>query len=1142
MSNSKFSRSFAWMNVTQFLGALNDNVFKFLVVFFVLSLMGDQHKTTIIAVTTVLFVLPFLLFSQAAGVLADRISKRTIIVLAKYIEAGVMLMGCLAVFLKAPLALYGLVFLMSTQSALFGPSKYGIIPELVRTDQLSRANGLVVGATYLAVIIGTFIPSFMLDIVFPESFLGVGFFCVGVAAIGILASRRIEKTPAYGSEKKIRLAFVVEIYKTLREVGKDRYLLLAIFAAAYFPFIGGFMQQNILLYAHESLGMTWYQSGYLFPIAALGIVAGALLAGWLSGRNIEFGVVPLGALGLTLTCIAMHVVTPNLSTILFIIFLVGVSGGLFIVPLDAFIQFKSPERRRGEVIACVNFLGFTGVALSAGAIKVFDSVFGMTPGQGFLVMGVLTAVLSVATLVVLPDFFVRFIIVLVTRLVYRIHVRHPENLPVTGPALLVSNHVTWVDSLLLGATTQRRIRYVMGREIFNNCWMKPLFKLMGVIPISPKDGPRAVVASLKKARAALDDGYLVCIFAEGAITRNGNMQDFKPGLERIVKGTDYPIIPVHLGGAWGSIFSYFHGRLVSSLPTRVPYHVSVTYGAPMPASSTSFEIRQAVLELSTGSFDILHPRGGSLARMFARSARRNWFRPAMADTTGKRLTFGRALSAALALCAEMKQGLKGQDKVGVLLPASVGGALTNIALTLLGKVPVNLNFTASEKAFASSIRQCEIRTIISSRVFLEKLGSGTAPTDGCETVFLEDIAGRISKARKLAAMLKALFWPIRLLGRGIHARGSDPATVIFSSGSTGEPKGVMLSHRNIISDIESFSMIYRFRPDDRMCAVLPFFHSFGLTCTFWCPLANGFSAYYHPNPLDGSKIAEIVRERGLTILLATPTFLLAYIRRAGKEDFASLRIVMAGAEKLTKRVADSFEKKCGIRPLEGYGATELSPAAAMNVPDTAIDRVSQTGTKQGSIGHPLPGVAMRIVDIETSEPVQADEPGLLMVKGANVMLGYLDMPEETGEVLRDGWYDTGDVARMDRDGFVFLQDRLSRHSKIAGEMVPHIAVEEKYLHALGSVERIVAVSSGPDENRGEQLVVFYLGEAGDPDTLHKIVSESDLPNLWKPKKGNYHRIDSLPTLGSGKLDLMCMRQMAREFVERKGGTYARAGD
>lgn len=1022
-NDEKLSRSFAWMNATQFFGALNDNVFRLLVVFFLLELMGDQQRTTIIAATTILFVLPFLFFSQAAGALADRFSKRAIIVLAKFLEMGVMLAGCAVLLLGLPQILYAVVFMMSAQSALFGPSKYGIIPELVRPDQLSRANGLVVGATYLAIILGVFLPSFLLLQVMPGSFLGVAFFSLGVAAIGVLTGLRIDKTPAQASGKRVSPWFPVEIYRTLRASAKDPHLFLAIFADAYFPFIGGFVQQNILLYAREALGMDWIQSGYLFPVTAVGIGAGALLAGRLSGRNIEFGLIPMGALGLTASCLALHLVAPGVWQATIILFFGGVAGGLFIVPLDAFIQFRSPEKKRGEILACVSFLGFAGVGFSAGAIKAFDSLFGMSASQGFLAMGLLTGALSVAAIVMLPDFLVRFVVILISRIFYRVRVRNAGRLPFAGPALLVANHVTWVDSVLLGAATQRRIRYLLGREIYENRWMKPLFKLMGVIPVSPGDSPRRIAASLAKARAALDEGCLVCIFAEGAVTRNGNMHGFKSGFEHVVKGSSFPIIPVHIGGAWGSVFSYYYGRLVSRIPRLSPRRVVVTFGEPMPPGSSAFEVRLAVQELATGAFDALHPRGCSLARAFVGAARRNWFRPALSDASRGSLNFGRALAEALALSSKLKRRLAGERIVGVFLGASVRGALANIALILLGKVPVNLDGAFSGETPGSAVLRSGDGVIISSREVMRETGNGPASRilGGSNVIFLEDAAAGVSTRERLASFLKAVFCPTRLLGPGTRLRGDETAAASISAPETGEPQLVMLSHRNIMSNIESVGMLCRFSRNDRMCAALTFSDPVGLTCTLWYPLSGGFPVHYHSEPAGVDEIAEMVRARRPTVLATTPGLLLSHVRHTKGGDLASLRCALAGGEipDAWDSVADSFERKFRVFPMAGYAAAEFSGFATLSVPDALIDKVAQKGNKTGSMGHPVPGVAVKTVNARTGETMPAGEPGMLVVKGPGVITGNTRMPEAAAEAVRDGWRATGETATIDTDGFVF---------------------------------------------------------------------------------------------------------------------------
>lgn len=1126
---TKQDKSFAWLNVTQFFGALNDNVFQMLVIFFLVHMIGagPSEQAGIMAIATIVFVIPFLLFSHAAGVIADRFSKTRVIVFAKSLEVIVMVGGLIAILHAGPLSaviLYSMIMLMCTQSTIFGPSKYGIIPELVGKERLSKVNSYLTGLTYLAIIIGTFMPSLFVDKLFPGNHAALAMVCVVLAVIGLVASMQMVKTPAVGSKRPFTPLFLIDMFKTMRRIRSDRYLFLTVIAAAYFLFLGAFIKLNVLIYGQQALGLDLVKSGYLFTVAALGIGVGALSAGWLSGRSIEFGIVPMGAGGLAISCILLSVLPSNIPTALVLLFFIGMSSGLFIVPLNSFVQHRAPRGELGEILACQNFLSFIGVILAAGTLKLMTGVLELSASSSFMVVGILTAVLAVAVMYVLPDFFIRFVVLIVTRCIYTIKMKGLENVPADGPALLVPNHVTWVDALLISATQQRRVRFIMAREIMERSMWKPIFKLMRVIPISQSDPPRKIVESLKTARTALQDGAMVCIFAEGTLTRNGNMNGFKAGLEKIVKGTGAPIIPVHIGGAWGSIFSYYHGKLMSCLPRQVPYPISITFGKPLPETASGEQVRQMVLELSADSYHLKKTKNRSLPRKFVRAARRFWFRPSMCDTTGKRLTFGKALIASLALSKEIEKLTAGQDKIAVLLPSSVGGALANTAIAMLGKVSVNINFTASKSSIESALKQCAIETVISSKAFLEKLEGLEAPKG---TVFIEEITTGISGADRLTAAIKALFVPANMLCRGCRESGPDDvATIIFSSGSTGEPKGVMLTHHNIISNVEQISDLYHFSPAEGLCGILPFFHSFGYTVTLWCPLITGARVVYHPNPVDGEKIAEIIRDNKLTMLFTTPTFLMVYIRKAKKEDFASLRLIITGAEKLKQRIADSFEKRFGLRPLEGYGTTELSPVAAVSLPDVEIGGTRHVGDKEGSIGHPVPGVAMKIVDPDTGEALSGDEKGMLLVKGPNVMKGYLNDEGKTAEVLRGGWYETGDIARIDEDGFVFILDRMSRYSKIGGEMVPHLAIEEKLLEVIKSIGHTVFVTSIEDDKKGEQLVVLHTDDAGDPDELRRIISDSDLPNLWRPRQDKYFKIDEIPTLGSGKLDLKQLKEMA----------------
>jgi acyl-[acyl-carrier-protein]-phospholipid O-acyltransferase/long-chain-fatty-acid--[acyl-carrier-protein] ligase len=461
--------------------------------------------------------------------------------------------------------------------------------------------------------------------------------------------------------------------------------------------------------------------------------------------------------------------------------------------------------------------------------------------------------------------------------------------------------------------------------------------------------------------------------------------------------------------------------------------------------------------------------------------------------------------------------------VGVLLPSTVAGALVNLSLTLRGAVPVNLNFTAGADAMQSAIDQCAIRTVITSRAFLAK--AKIQPLPG--TVYIEDLLKSATPAAKLRAYLAARFAPAALLSRGGRTPDSL-AGVIFTSGSTGVPKGVMLSHYNVMSNIDAIAQLFWINSSDRIVGVLPFFHSFGFTVTIWFPLLAGCGVVYHPNPTDARAIGELVQQHKATLLLTTPTFCGTYIRKCTAEEFASLRYVLVGAEKLRQPVADAFREKFGVELLEGYGCTEMSPVVAVNVPNFGAGKETQTGNKPGTAGHPLPGVAARIVDPVTFAPLPPNTEGLLLVKGSNRMLGYLHQPERTAEVFHDGWYITGDIALLDDEGFLRITDRLGRFSKIAGEMVPHLKVEEAIAKVLGDAPCVV--TGIPDDARGERLAVLYVHPTLTAEDLFRQISETDMPRLWIPKRENLYPVEALPQLGSGKLDLRGVKDRAQELV------------
>jgi acyl-[acyl-carrier-protein]-phospholipid O-acyltransferase/long-chain-fatty-acid--[acyl-carrier-protein] ligase len=515
----------------------------------------------------------------------------------------------------------------------------------------------------------------------------------------------------------------------------------------------------------------------------------------------------------------------------------------------------------------------------------------------------------------------------------------------------------------------------------------------------------------------------------------------------------------------------------------------------------------------------------------------------MADGKTPRVSFGAALTKTMFIAGRLRRQVGEQHMVGLLLPPSVGGALTNYALMLLGRVAINLNYTSSSEAVASCARQCGVDVVITSKAFEERFPALAIPG---RTLFLEDALAAPRIGEKLTALALAWLVPAALLRATLGANraeaassrvpGTDDraaaaidrlATVIFSSGSTGDPKGVMLSHFNIISNIQQVSQVFMLGGKDKILGILPFFHSFGFMAALWMPAANGVGVVYHPNPLDAQAIGALVERYRVTFLIATPTFLQAYMRRCSPESFGCLQYVLVGAEKLPERIALAFEDTFGIRPLEGYGCTECSPVVTVNGRDFRAPGFRQVGARRGRIGHPLPGVTVKVVDLDTGEPVAPGTAGMLLVKGPNVMMGYLGKPEKTAEVLRDGWYTTGDVAMMEEDGFLTITDRLSRFSKIGGEMVPHIKIEDKLHDLAGVTEQVFAVTALPDEKKGERIVVITTLPAEKLAPVLEKLPQCDLPALWKPRANQFFHVDALPMLGTGKIDLRGVKALAQ---------------
>ncbi|HYW48169.1 MAG TPA: acyl-[ACP]--phospholipid O-acyltransferase [Bryobacteraceae bacterium] len=1102
--------AFLW---TQFLGAFNDNLYQMLV----FEAAVDRGSST--GAVQFVYLLPFLLFSGYAGHLADAVSKRRVLIGVKAFEVVAMSLGAYALISGHLQWMLVVLFMMGLHSTVFSPAKYGIVPEILSDRDLSRGNAWLEMTTLVGIVLGTaagdFVYSWWKGDAGKMALVPMAF-----AMAGLFASLRITRVWPSGATAPFRLNPFFEIGESTRGLLSNRPLWLSVLGVAFFWSLGALLKPDLLLFGNEVLKVSQVRGGLLLPFLSIGIGVGNMLAGRLSGDKVELGLVPLGSMLMGFFALALFSFRASYGFAALALVLLGISSGLFIVPLYAYMQQRADRREKGRVVAANNFYQTIGMLFASALLWALHDRLKVGADTMVLGAGIATLLVTVYILTIVPDFFLRFVMWLVTHSLFRIRIVGQENVPFRGPALLVSNHMSHVDGFLIGACIQRFVRFLVWKPYYEAKALNWFFRRAKAIPVS---GGRDALEAIRQAREELAAGHVVCIFAEGAISRTGNMLPFKRGLEKIVEGLDIPVVPVHLDRLWGSIFSFEQGKFFWKWPKRIPYPVTVSFGAPMPSATPSREVRQAIQELSAEATEHRKSAGDLLDRRVIASARRNWRHFAMADSTGRELTNGRMLTGSVLVAGWIRRERPGEETIGVLLPSTVAGALVNVGATLAGRVTVNLNFTAGREGMAAAVEQCGIRTIVTSKAFVAKAKIDVMPG----VVWIEDILGGVGTLAKLRALLAARFLPAAMLSRGGRTPDSL-ATVIFSSGSTGVPKGVMLSHYNLLSNIEAFGQLFRIGPDDRIAGVLPFFHSFGYTVTVWFPLVSGCGVVYHPNPTEAGAVGDLVSKYRATLLLATPTFCSAYARKVPREQFAGLRYVLVGAERLRETAAAAFREKFGLELLEGYGCTEMSPVVAVNVPNFGNGSNHQTGTKFGTVGHPVPGVAAKIVDPVTFEPRPPDQEGLLLVKGSNRMLGYLGQPQRTEEVFHDGWYITGDIALIDDEGFIRITDRLSRFSKIAGEMVPHMRIEDAIGTVIGDAPCVVTGIA--DEQRGERLVALYVHSHLSPAEVWQGLSGADLPRLWIPKRENIYQVDSLPQLGTGKLDLRGVRARAQQLA------------
>lgn len=720
----------------------------------------------------------------------------------------------------------------------------------------------------------------------------------------------------------------------------------------------------------------------------------------------------------------------------------------------------------------------------------------------------------------------------IARLLYRVRASGAESFPEHGGVVLIANHLSYVDVVALQLACPRPIRFIGHKELTRHGFFDWVFQVSGCIPISP----RRPTEGFKRAVKALRAGEVVCLFPEGQISRTGQLMQIKKGFEILAQQARVPVVAAAVDGLWGSVFSFAGNKYLWKSPRLMPTPVFVAFGRPRSwDQATCAWAREELLDLGAVAFNERPVLKRHVARECVRSLTKQPGHIQVVDRTADRrvLKNGQLYAATAMLSRRLRTSIS-ERRVGVVLPPGVGAFIANLATLCAGKIPVNLNFTAGRSSIEAAMRLGGIKTIISADAVRAKLPNFPWPERTLDLKAELEAAGgkRAMLPWLLAAWVLPNQWCADLLQLP-RVGDRTEAGLLFTSGSAGEPKGVVLTHRNILANCAQISSLSILPETCSMLGCLPVFHSFGFTVTLWYPMLRRCRVVTIPSPLDTRKIVDAIRDEKATVLIGAPTFIRPLLKKAHPSELASLDLVVAGAEKLPDDLYRAFLETFHIEILQGYGLTETTPVSNVNQhhpPVANALNVPQIGKRLGSTGRLLPGMTARIMDVDTGEIIPATKTGIVLMRGPNVFEGYLDDEERTRSVFRDGWFVTGDLGRFDDDGFLFIEGRLSRFSKIGAEMVPHGTIEQKILDAYGWEQNegiILVVTAIPDAAKGEALVLLTTRDITVDDLRSRLLG-AGLPTLWIPKL--IRHVEKIPILGTGKIDLKRCREIARELA------------
>ena len=1118
-------RRYGPLFVVQFLGAFNDNLFKFAMLFLANFTLyaADPGKAAMLAtVATGLFILPYFLFSAMAGEIADALDKAKLVRFVKTAEIGFMAIGLLGFWFESIPLLMTALFLMGCHSTLFGPVKYSILPQHLGKHEIMGGTGLIEAGTFLAILGG----QLLAGMVPPWE---AGLIATGLAVVGFGVSLAVPPAPPLAGRVGIDLNPIRGTWNVIRTARDGRGVWLAILGISWFFSVGAVLLSYFAPLVSNTLGGSQTVVTLFLLVFSISIAIGSLVVNRLLGGEVSARYVPLSALILSGAMIdlwlstrgfsvrthgagiAAFVATPGAIRTLVDLAVIAFAGGMFIVPLYAILQTATPPAERSRVIAANNIVNAGTTVLLVVLLGLLASK-GLTIPQIVGLLGFATLSVALISCWLLPETMIKSLVRGVLRALYRVEVHGAENMPQPGErAVVVVNHVSWLDGLLLAAFLPGKPVFAVHSRIVSTWWIKPALKLFRAFPVDPTN-PMSAKAMVKAVR----EGNTLVIFPEGRITVTGALMKVFDGPGMVADKSDAPIVPVRIDGAQYSTFSRLRGKVrVRMFPkivlTVLPPRRFAIEGEMTARQRRAIAGRRLYDEMSAMIFatsDVDRTLFEALLEarhVNGRSA------PIVEDIKREPLTYQRLVTGSLALGRALEPGTKPGEPVGLLLPNINGTIVAFFALQAIGRVPAMLNYTSGLANLKAACTAAEIRTIVTARAFVSQAKLEPAVEvlagQGIRILYLEDLAAGIGAGGKLRALVATRF--AARLHRRRRVLPGDAAVILFTSGSEGVPKGVVLAHRNLLANCRQLSARIDFNPSDIVLNALPVFHSFGLTGGTLLPILSGIKTLLYPNPLHYRIVPALAYDSNATILFGTDTFLAGYARMAHSYDFYAIRYVFAGAERVREETRRTWSEKFGLRIFEGYGATEAGPVIAVNTP---------MHYRAGSVGRLLPGIEARIDEVPG-----IDEGGKLSIRGPNIMAGYLKV--EAPGVLQppqDGWHDTGDIVTLDDAGFVTIRGRAKRFAKIGGEMVSLPAVETYAAALWPGADHAVVTRADP--RKGEQLVLFTTqADARAPD-LQAWGRANGIAELAVPR--DIRIVAALPVLGTGKLDYVTMGQMA----------------